>query len=128
MKTFTAQFKLPGNIGIGKMDLDAVQTEKQVSEAIVNTFLEGEVQLTQVSEFVTQLDDHSNDATIVSTEYATIVDINLYLNDAEGKNFKLHKAAITKKALATLRNSKMFLSYLWKKKNTEHVGLETIFV
>ena len=128
MKTFTAQFKLPGNIGIGKMDLDAVQTEKQVSEAIVNTFLEGAVQLTQVSEFVTQLDDHSSDKTIVSAEYVTIVDINLYLHDAEGKNFKLHKAAITQKALATLRNSKMFLSYLWKKKNTEHVGLETIFV
>ena len=128
MKTFTAQFKLQGNIGIGTMDPDAVQTEMQVSEAIVNTFLEGQVQLTQVNEYFTEMHDYSSDKISSSAEYITIVDINLCLNESEAKNFKLHKAAITNKALATLRNSKMFLSYLWKRQNTEHVGLETIFV
>jgi hypothetical protein len=128
MKTFTAQFKLRGNIGIGKMDLDAIQTEKLVSDAIANTFLQGKAKLTKVKEFFIQLDDDSGEKEEVSAEYATIIDISLYLKEAEGKNFKLHKAAITKKAVATLRNSKMFLSYLWQKKNTEHIGLETIFV
>ena len=127
MRTFTAQFKLPGNIGIGKMDPDSMQAQKLLSEQITNNFIAGKAKLTQVNEFFTVLDDHSGEKND-SVEFATIIDINLCLNEAEGKNYKKHKDAITKKAVDTLRNSKMFLSYLWQKKNTEHIGLETIFV
>jgi hypothetical protein len=127
MRTFTAQFKLPGNIGIGKMDPDSVQAQKILSEQITNNFLAGKAKLTHVNEFFTELDDHSGEKDD-STEFATIVDINLCLNEAEGRHYKKHKEIITKKAVDTLRNSKMFLSYLWQKKNTEHIGLETIFV
>ena len=127
MRTFTAQFKLPGNIGIGKMDPDSMQAQKLLSEEITNNFIAGKAKLTHVNEFFTVLDDHSGEKND-SVEFATIIDINLCLNEAEGKNYQKHKAAITKKAVDTLRNSKMFLSYLWQKKNTEHIGLETIFV
>lgn len=127
MRTFTAQFKLPGNIGIGKMDPDSVLAQQILSEQITHNFLAGKAKLTQVNEFFTELDDHSSEKDD-STEFATIVDINLCLNEAEGKNYKKHKDVITKKAVDTLRNSKMFLSYLWQKKNIEHIGLETIFV
>ena len=127
MRTFTAQFRLPGNIGIGKMDPDSMQAQKLLSEKITNNFIAGKAKLTQVNEFFTVLDDHSGEKND-SVEFATIIDINLCLNEAEGKNYKKHKDAITKKAVDTLRNSKMFLSYLWQKKNTEHIGLETIFV
>lgn len=127
MRTFTAQFRLPGNIGIGKMDPDSAAAQKILSEKITNNFLAGNARLTQVNEFFTELDDHSGEE-VNSVEFATIVDINLCLNEAEGKNYQRHKDAITKKAVETLRNSKMFLSYLWQKKNTEHIGLETIFV
>lgn len=128
MRTYTAQFKLPGNIGISAMDLDSVQTEKQLSAAIATTFMKGDAQLTNVNEFFTELDDHTKEKDEATGEFATIIDINLYLNDAVGKNFKKHQDAITEKAVETLRNSKMFLSYLWQKKNTEHIGLETFFV
>ena len=127
MRTFTAQFKLPGNIGIGKMDPDSMQAQKLLSEEITNNFIAGKAKLTHVNEFFTVLDDHSGEKND-SVEFATIIDINLCLNEAEGKNYQKHKDAITKKAVDTLRNSKMFLSYLWQKKNTEHIGLETIFV
>jgi hypothetical protein len=127
MRTFTAQFKLPGNIGIGKMDPDSVQAQKILSAAITNNFLEGKAKLTHVNEFFIELDDHSGEEDN-SAEFATIVDINLCLNEAEGKNYQKHKDTITKKAVETLRTSKMFLSYLWQKKNIEHIGLETIFV
>ncbi|SCX81325.1 hypothetical protein [Flavobacterium caeni] len=127
MRTFTAQFVLPGNIGIGKMDPDSAQAQKLLSEQITSNFLAGNAQLTQVNEFFTELDDHSGEKDD-STEFATIVDINLCLNEAEGRNYLKHKELITRKAVETLRNSKMFLSYLWQKKNTEHIGLETIFV
>lgn len=127
MRTYTAQFRLPVNFGIEKMDPDSMQEQKQLSTAIANTFLAGKAQLTQVNEFFTQLDDHTGEEE-TSGEFAAIVDINLCLNESEGKNFKKHKTAITNKAVETLRNSKMFLSYLWQKKNTEHIGLETIFV
>lgn len=126
MRTYTAQFKLPGNIGIDQMDPDSAQTQKHLSEKIASTFMSGQAQLTNVNEFFTELDDHSKEKD--SGEFATIVDINLYLNDAEGKNYKKHQDLITRKAVETLRNSKMFLSYLWQKKNTEHIGLETFFV
>lgn len=128
MRTYTAQFRLPGNIGIGKINPDSVQEQLQLSAAIANTFLAGKAKLTTVNEFFTQLDDHTKENDEASGEFATIVDISLCLNDAEGKNYQNHKELITKKAVETLRNSKMFLSYLWEKKNTEHIGLETIFV
>lgn len=128
MRTFTAQFILPGNIGIGKMDPDSVQAQKILSEKITDNFLAGNAKLTHVNEFFTVLDDHSGEKDDHSSEFATIVDINLCLNEAEGKNYLKHKEIITKRAVDTLRNSKMFLSYLWQKKNTEHIGLETIFV
>lgn len=127
MRTFTAQFKLPGNLGIGKMDPDSVQAQKMLSEKISHTIIAGNAELTHVEEFFTELDDHSS-AKEDFAEFATIVDINLCLNDSEGRNFLKHRESITKKAVETLRNSKMFLSYLWQKKNTEHIGLETIFV
>lgn len=128
MRTFTAQFRLPGNFGIESIDPDSMQAQKQLSDAIANTFSAGKAQLTHVYEFFVELDDHTGEKDEASGEYAAIVDISLCLNEAEGKNFQKHKAAITKKALETLRNSKMFLSYVWQKKNTEHIGLETIFV
>lgn len=128
MRTYTAQFWLPGNIGIGKMNPDSVQEQLQLSADIASNFLAGKAKLTNVNEFNTALDDHTDEVDDASGEFATIVDINLYLNEAEGKNFSKHTDAITKKAVDTLRNSKMFLSYLWEKKNTEHIGLETIFV
>lgn len=128
MRTFTAQFKMPGNIGIGTMDPDSAQAQKILSDQITSHFLSGNAQLTQVQEFFTELNDHKGEKEETSAEPAIFVDINLCLNEAEGKHYKKHKAAITKKAVDTLRNSKMFLSYLWQKKNTEHIGLETIFV
>ncbi len=127
MRTFTAQFRLPGNIGIGAMDPDSAQVQKDLSEQITHNILSGNAHLTKVQEFFTELDDHAADKD-ESSEFSTIVDINLCLNEAEGRNFLKHKDAITKKAVETLRNSKMFLSHLWQKKNTEHIGLETIFV
>lgn len=128
MRTYTAQFRLPGNIGIGKMNPDSVQEQLQLSAAIARTFLAGNAKLTHVNEFNAELDDHTTEKDEASGEFATIVDISLCLNDAEGANYQNHKDAITKKAIDTLRNSKMFLSYLWEKKNTEHIGLDTIFV
>lgn len=128
MRAYIAQFKLPGNIGIAQMDPDSVQIQKQLSEKIARNFMSGKAKLTAVNEFFTELDDHTKEKDNASGEFATIVDINLYLNEAEGKNYKKHRQQITKKAVETLCNSKMFLSYLWQKKNTEHIGLETFFV
>ena len=128
MRTYNAQFRFPGNLGIGTINPDSVQEQLQLSAAIANTFIAGKAKLTNVNEFFTQLDDHTKEKDEASGEFATIVDISLCLNDAEGKNYQNHKELITKKAVDTLRNSKMFLSHLWQKKNTEHIGLETIFV
>ena len=128
MKTYIAQFCLPGNLGIGSIDPDSMQEQKRLSEALALNFMQGKARLTALEQSSNGLEDTHGSRHTASAEMQTIIEINLCLSDLEGQDFAKHARAITEKAARTLRQSKMFLSYLLKKHNTEHIGLDTIFV